>query len=162
MRFILSKDFVAGLMFVVVGGAGVLLGTEYRPGTAARMGPGYMPRLLCWTMVALGAIVMIYGILRYEPIERGRWRPLAWITVAILLFAFLVDGATMQVPLVGWTLVFPKLGLLIAGALLLVVGAYGGPEFKPTEVAIATVALLVVCWGIFIKALGLPIAALPG
>ena len=49
-----------------------------------------------------------------------------------------------------------------AGALLLVVGAYGGPEFKPTEVAIATVVLLVVCWGIFIRALGLPIAALPG
>jgi putative tricarboxylic transport membrane protein len=162
MRFIASKDFLAGLMFVVFGGAGVLLGTDYRMGTAARMGPGYMPRMLCWALVALGAIVMINGILRHEPIEKGRWRPLVFITLAILLFAFLVDGATMQVPLVGWTLVFPKLGLLIAGALLIIVGSYGGSEFKPTEVVIATVVLLAASWGIFIRALGLPIAPLPG
>lgn len=146
MRFLTAKDFIAGVMFVAFGALGLFLGADYRAGTAARMGPGYMPRLLCWAMVALGAVVMIRGMLAaHEPIDRGRWRPITLVTLGIIGFALLIDPA----------------GLLAAGAVLLIVGALGGPEFKWKEVLVLTVLLLAVSVGVFIWGLGLPITVLP-
>jgi hypothetical protein len=145
MRFFASKDFIAGLLFAVFGTLGIVLGTDYRLGTAARMGPGYMPRLLCWAMIALAAIIMIQGIVKFEPIDRGKLRPLTFILLAVLGFGLLIDG----------------FGLLVSGLVLLVVGAYGGPEFKVKEVAVLTVLLLALCSGIFVWGLGLPITLLP-
>jgi len=145
MRFLTSKDFLAGLMFVLFGALGLYLSMDYRVGTGSRMGPGYMPRLLCWSVIALGAIVMIRGILAHEGIERGRWRPLVLITLAIVAFSLLIDSA----------------GLLISGSALIVIGAFGGPEFKLREVVPMTAVLLAGSFAIFIWALGLPITFLP-
>jgi hypothetical protein len=145
MRFLVSKDFVSGVMFAVIGAIGLWIGAEYRSGTAARMGPGYMPRLLCWALVALGAIVMIQGVLTHEEIERGRWRPLVFVLAGVLAFGLLID----------------RTGLLVSGLVLLIVGAFGGPEFKVKEVAILTVLLLAMCSAIFIWGLSLPITLLP-
>jgi hypothetical protein len=146
MRFVTAKDFVAGLMFVVFGALGLYFGSEYRMGTGARMGPGYMPRLLCWTLVALGAVIALRGVAgAYEPIDRGRLRPLVFITAAIIAFAFLIDG----------------MGLLVGGAVLIGIGAFGGYEFRWQEVAILLVLLLAMCSAIFIWGLSLPITLLP-
>ncbi len=41
-----QKDFFAGLMYLVVGGAFAIGANEYNIGTAARMGPGYFPLIL--------------------------------------------------------------------------------------------------------------------
>src|SRR6266404_5118301 len=40
------KDFAAGLMFVAFGVAAIAIGSGYPLGVAARMGPGYFPRIL--------------------------------------------------------------------------------------------------------------------
>ena len=40
------KDFVAGLMFIAIGIAAIVIASNYTLGTAARMGPGYFPRIL--------------------------------------------------------------------------------------------------------------------
>lgn len=145
MRFLTSKDLLSGAMFALFGALGLYFGADFRMGTAARMGPGYMPNLLCWALVALGAVIMIQGLLSHEEIDRGRWRPLVFILLAVLLFGLLVDG----------------MGLLLSGFALLFVGAYGGPEFKVKEALALTVLLLAMCAGIFIWGLGLPITLLP-
>jgi hypothetical protein len=40
------KDFYAGLLFVAFGVVAIIIARNYPLGTAARMGPGYFPRLL--------------------------------------------------------------------------------------------------------------------
>ena len=145
MRIVTSKDFLSGVLFVAFGAIGLYIGTEYRTGTASRMGPGYMPRLLCWSLVALGAVIMVQGVLKHEEIERSHWRPLVFILLAVLAFGLLID----------------RMGLLVSGLVLLLVGSFGGPEFKAKEAAILTVVLLAMCSGIFIWGLGLPITLLP-
>ena len=48
------KDFLAGLIFVAFGIAAIVLGSGYPLGTAARMGPGYFPRILGILLIVLG------------------------------------------------------------------------------------------------------------
>src|SRR5229473_2536330 len=40
------KDFFAGLIFIAFGLAAIIIGSNYSLGSAARMGPGYFPRIL--------------------------------------------------------------------------------------------------------------------
>ena len=40
------KDFWAGVLFVALGVVAIFVGSRYTLGTAARMGPGYFPRIL--------------------------------------------------------------------------------------------------------------------
>ncbi len=40
------KDFFAGLIFIAFGLAAIIIGSNYALGSAARMGPGYFPRIL--------------------------------------------------------------------------------------------------------------------
>ena len=48
---------------------GLWLSRDYPIGTALRMGTGYVPRLLCWVLLALGACVLVQGLR-----ERARGR----------------------------------------------------------------------------------------
>ena len=52
------KDFYAGLLFIAFGVAAIVIGSNYALGTAARMGPGYFPRILGILLVTLGAILV--------------------------------------------------------------------------------------------------------
>jgi hypothetical protein len=146
VKLLTAKDFLAGLMFVAFGVLGVVVGSEYRMGTAARMGPGYLPRLLSWTLVALGAVIMWRGVLgEHEAIERGRWGPIILITLSIIAFALLID----------------PMGLLAAGAVLIMMGAFAAPPFKWPETLAATVLLLALSAAVFVWGLQLPITLLP-
>jgi hypothetical protein len=146
MRTLITKDVLAGLLFMAFGAAGLWLGADYRMGTMSRMGPGYMPRVLCWSLVAVGVVVMLRGVFAgYEAIRSGRWRPIACITFGIIAFALLID----------------RMGLLAAGSVLVALGSLGGPEFKWREAVVLVVVLLAVCVGIFVWGLGLSITVLP-
>ena len=49
------KDVLAGLLFMGVAAFGLWISRDYPIGTALRMGTGYVPRLLCWILLGLGA-----------------------------------------------------------------------------------------------------------
>ena len=55
MKIKSQKDFLSGLMFLVVGGIFAWGATNYSIGTGARMGPGYFPMLLGVLLAILGA-----------------------------------------------------------------------------------------------------------
>ena len=146
MRLLFQKDFLAGIVIAAFGALGLAIGAGYRMGTAARMGPGYLPRLLSWSLVALGALVMLRGLAGAgEPVERGRWRPLIVVTLAIVVFALLIE----------------RMGLLAAGAALIVVGACASPAVKWHETLAAMVLLLALSAAVFVWGLQLPITLLP-
>jgi putative tricarboxylic transport membrane protein len=144
--FRINQDFVAGLMFAGWGIAGLWVGRDYAMGSALRMGPGYMPRLLCWGLLILGVIIAVKGaMMTGERLDRWHWRPLAVVSLAVLAFAFLLEPA----------------GLLVATFAIVVIGALGGPEFKLTEALILAAGLAVGAVAIFVYALKLPLPIWP-
>ena len=55
-------DVLAGLLFIAVAAFGLWVSRDYPVGTALRMGTGYVPRLLCWILLGLGAIMLVQGL----------------------------------------------------------------------------------------------------
>ena len=145
-RLKVNQDLVAGLMLIAFGVLGLFLGKAYPMGTSLRMGPGYLPTVLCWILVVLGAIVggkgAAFGGL---PLERWYFRPLIMVCLGLMTFAFLIEGV----------------GLPAAVMATVVVGAMGGMEFRLVEVIILGVVLAAAAVAIFIYGLGLPMPILP-
>ena len=145
-RFHVNQDFVSGLMFVGWGVAGLWIGRDYPMGSALRMGPGYLPRLLCWGLVILGLAIAIKGaMVAGEKLERWRWRPLVVVSLSVLAFAFLLEPG----------------GLLVATLAIVVIGAFGGPEFQLIESIILAAGLAAGAVVIFVYGLKLPLPIWP-
>ena len=74
MNRFLSKDFLSGLLFIAFGLTALYFGRNLATGTTVRMGPGYVPQLLSYIMLALGfviaALALVYG---GEPAEAPKW-----------------------------------------------------------------------------------------
>jgi putative tricarboxylic transport membrane protein len=145
-RFKVNQDLVAGLMFIAFGALGLILGKAYPMGTSVRMGPGYLPTLLCWILITLGAIVGGKGaIVGGLPLERWYFRPLLMVCAGLMVFALLIEGV----------------GLPAAVMATVVVGALGGQEFRLLEVIALAIVLAIMAIAIFIYGLGLPMPIIP-
>ena len=73
IRLVVSKDFWSGLMFAGFGVLALALGSNLAVGTAIRMGPGYVPRMLSYILIALGIVILVRAVIDPgEPIERLR------------------------------------------------------------------------------------------
>src|SRR2546429_145553 len=85
------------------------LSRNYPIGTALRMGTGYVPRLLCWILMGLGAVVLVQGLRETNsgrPGEGGaltRLWPILVVTASLVAF-----GLTLE-----------RLGLVVAIFLLI-------------------------------------------
>jgi hypothetical protein len=141
-----SKDFWAGLMFVGFGLVFAVTSQQYSIGTAGRMGPGYFPVLLGLVLIAIGAIIALRPIVaEREPVPRIHVVPLAIMVAAISLFGLFIE----------------PLGLVVSVAVLVVLVARSGDEFRWREVAILALALVVFSVAIFVYALGLQLSVWP-
>jgi hypothetical protein len=145
---LISKDFLAGLTFMGLGLAGLVIARGYDMGTARTMGPGYFPWLLSAGLLFLGAVIFIQGIASKarEPIEDMQWRPVVLVTAAIFLFGMLIERA----------------GLIVSLAILIALGSYAGKEARWKEVAILGAGLIVFCTAVFVYGVKLPLSVLPG
>ena len=144
------KDVLAGVMFMAVAVLGLWISREYPIGTALRMGTGYVPRLLCWVLLALGCIVLLGGLRGGSsgsagPAASFAWRPLLFVAGSLVLFGLSIE----------------RLGLVGAILLLVVTGALASRTLRPLETILAALALIALCWGIFILGLGLTIRVWP-
>jgi hypothetical protein len=145
-----QRDFWAGIMFIVTGlafGAGAYV--NYSMGTAARPGPAYFPFGLGVILAVLGVMILMSGISKQPP-DDGRISAFAWRPLAVIIFAVVLFG-----------LLLPRLGLVVALPVLIIVSAWGGDEFHWIEAIILAVVLTVFSWLVFIKGLGLTIPVLP-
>jgi hypothetical protein len=149
LQLLARKNVLAGLLFMGVAILGLFLSRDYPIGTALRMGTGYVPRLLCWILLALGACVLLQG-LRERPSAQGTvarlgWRPLVLVTASLALFAVTLE----------------RLGLVFAILLLTVTGAYAIRGRGIIETLVAALLLIGLSWGIFIYGLQLTIRVWP-
>jgi hypothetical protein len=142
------KNVLAGLLFMAVALLGLYLSRDYPVGTMLRMGTGYVPRLLCWVLLALGAGVALAGAFgaddRVTP-DASPWRSLIFVPASLVAFALTAES----------------LGLVISCALLVVVGGFAGRHMRIIEVAITAIVLSALCVAIFVYGLALPISIWP-
>jgi putative tricarboxylic transport membrane protein len=146
MRIRAPKDFWAGVMFGGFAVVAILAARGYSFGTAGKMGPGYFPLLLGGVLGVLSTILIGRSVV-FEGGRLPRFHapPLAIIAVAVCLFGLLIE----------------PLGLIVALAVLTVLSAWAGPQFRLPEVLALAVALIVFSVGVFVYALGLPIPIWP-
>jgi hypothetical protein len=149
-RLLVEHDVWAGLLFVAFGCVALLLGRDLEVGAAAEMGEGYVPRAMAIALLALGTLVIVLAWLRGpgEPgsqIEALRWRPLLFVTVAILAFAAALE----------------PLGLVAAIGASVVAANFAGQPLALRPLALLTVVLCLGVLAVFVWGLGLPLYALP-
>jgi hypothetical protein len=132
------KDFYAGLLFMSFGLAALVISWSYPLGAAARMGPGYFPRVLGILLLGLGAVLSLSGIRSTGEVLSGwRWRPLIIVLLSVGLFCLTAL----------W------LGLVVASITLVFISSVASEEFRWKEALIsgaiqAATAVLVFVYGL--------------
>jgi len=136
-----NRDWIAGLLFIVLVALATVLARDYPFGTTMRMGPGYFPTMLGGILLVFGATILLRGIRSGERVK-GEWgvRPLAWITLSIVLFGFLLD----------------RVGMVPATVVTLFAAAAAGREFRLKEVLLLAIVMTAFSVAVFSYGLKLP------
>lgn len=143
-----QRDFWAGVMFIVIGGAFAVLSLQYQVGTAAKMGPGYFPMVLGILMALLGVIVGLTGLSMKAPVVKLSpvgWRELFLVLLSVALFAGLLN----------------TMGVIVALIVLVLVSSLASHEFNLKTTVLAAVVLCVMCWAVFVYGLELQFPVWP-
>jgi hypothetical protein len=152
-----QKDFLSGLMFLVVGGVFAWGATHYSIGTGARMGPGYFPLMLGILLAILGGIILIGAFVVQTPdgdkVSKIAWKPLGYILGANLVFGVMLGG----LPKLG----IPSFGLIAAIYALVIIASKAGDEFRLKSVLMLATVLSVGSYGAFIALLKLQMPVWP-
>ena len=140
------KDFFAGLLFIAFGLAAIVIGSNYTLGTAARMGPGYFPRILGILLIALGSALAIRA-LRFNgpPVPAFKWRPLLVVLISVATFGLIVN----------------RVGVVVSTMLLIVAASAASHEFRWRESLIAGAILAALAVGVFVVGLKLQLPIWP-
>ncbi|HTS21238.1 MAG TPA: tripartite tricarboxylate transporter TctB family protein [Casimicrobiaceae bacterium] len=141
------KDFCAGLIFVAFGIAAIALGSEYPLGTAARMGPGYFPRILGILLIVLGGGLSLRALrLPGAALPGWKWRPVLVVLLSVVVFGLLLT----------------RLGLALSTVGLIFAASAASREFRPKEALVSGVLLAALAVGVFVFGLKLVIPIWPG
>lgn len=140
------KDFYAGVLFMSFGLAALVIARSYPLGTAARMGPGYFPRVLGILLLGLGALLSLSGFRSTgDALSGWRWRPLAIVLLSVGVFCL-----TAQ-----W------LGLVLASLMLVFFSSVADEEFSWKEALLSGVIQAVSAVAVFVYGLGVPFPVWP-
>ncbi len=140
------KDFFAGLLFIAFGIAAIVIGSRYALGTAARMGPGYFPRILGLLLITLGLTLAVRALrISGPPIPAFKWRPLLIVLLSVVAFGLMVNHA----------------GVVVSTIFLIVAASAASHEFRLRESVIAGVALAALAVGVFVIGLKLQLPIWP-
>jgi hypothetical protein len=98
-------------------------------------------------LIFLGLILFFRSFAAINPEEptKTHWRPLLCIIGAALLFALLID----------------KAGMVLSAAIMMLLGGFGGWDFRWKEQLIGMIVMPAVCVAIFSYGLGLPFKLFP-
>lgn len=139
-------DFLAAALFVGFGALGLWAGRDLTLGTASSMGPGYLPRIVCWLLIIIGVTVGGIGVFRdRDEIAKPKIWPLAIILASVVGFAFVAEF----------------FGFVAASVWLLLVGSIADRDSKLREVILLTAGLTAFGALVFIVGLGVQMPIWP-
>ena len=131
------QDLLFGLFLIAVAAIALAATRTLSGGTAADMGPGYVPR----------AIAIIRGLRRpFVGIAPVRLQPLLAITASVAVFAL---SAT-------------RFGLALSSFAAILIASLATREAKPIETLLFALGLSTAAVLLFVKALALPVPIWPG
>lgn len=149
MKIESQRDFVSGIVLVIVGAAFAIGATNYDFGSASRPGPGYFPFGLGLLLAVLGLFILYTSLNREcgdgDPIGNIPWRPLICIVAALVFFGFAL----------------PRLGFLISFPSMIVITSAGSREFAWRDALLNAVLLTALSCGLFVYGLQLNIPLWP-
>ena len=157
MKIKSHKDFFAGLMYLVVGGAFAIGASSYNIGTGARMGPGYFPLILGVILGLIGLVISfkatITGPDDGDPVGKWAWRQILFILGANFAFGILLVG----LPALG----IPGFGLIVAIYALVIIASFARKEVEIKETLVLATVLAVGSYVVFVWALNLQFPVWP-
>jgi len=149
MKIRSQRDFVSGIMLVLVGAAFSIGATNYDFGSASRPGPGYFPFGLGIVLALLGLFILYTSLNREsrdgDPIGTIPWRPLICIVGALVFFGFAL----------------PRLGFLVSFPAMIVITSAGSREFAWRDALLNAAILTALSCGLFVYGLQLNIPLWP-
>jgi len=143
-----QRAFASGALFLGFAIFFYVVALGYPAGTAARMGPGYFPRLLAIVLGAIGLVVMLGSMKSaadLQSLHKWDWKGLGWVTGSVVLFALLL---------------FPA-GLIGALFVLIMVSSKASPEFTWKGALANAAVLIALCLVVFVYGLGLRLPVWP-
>ena len=153
-RMLKRQDVLAGLLFMAIAALGLWVSRNYSIGTALRMSTGYVPRLLCWILLLIGAGLGFAGIRERDASLHASeasgetdsaTRPLIFVIGSLVAFGLSIE----------------RLGLVVATLLLVGIGSFATRGLRLFETVIAGIVLASIAVGIFILGLGITIPVWP-
>jgi hypothetical protein len=142
-----DRPALAFAIFLVVLAAVALYGTRTLTiGTAASMGPGYVPRALAWIIMAFGVAIGLGGLLSpRRPLPAFNLRPLGSVLVSLAIFALLL----------------PKGGLVLATLGTMACATFATADYRWRESVVFAVIITAFTVLLFVNGLGLPLSVWP-
>jgi hypothetical protein len=137
-----AQDFGAGLFFVLIGGGGLVFGSDLAFGSNRSMGPGYFPTIISILIIGLGLIVAFRAlVVDGPPIEAIRLRPVLFLLGSLLVFALSIN----------------VMGVVISAILLVLVSAYARRDVNLVEAIVFGVLITAAILVLFVYGLGQPL-----
>jgi hypothetical protein len=136
-------DLAFAAFLIAIGALAFALAGQLSIGSAASMGPGYVPR-------GLAILIMLYGLVLAvracfsgrQPFPDVAFRPLLLISAAVAVFA----------------IVLPLAGLAVTSVAVVICAGFASYDVRLRENAILAIVLAAFAVLLFVKALGLPFA----
>jgi Tripartite tricarboxylate transporter TctB family len=149
----LHPDFWVGGFFAAVGGLVWQQGSTLRQGTAASMGPGFVPLWLGVGLVLVGTLIALRSLRQQATRDGGdglaagyqALQPIAVTTAGLLAFSISLDS---------W-------GLFIASTLLVALARFDSWVRRPIEIAALAFLLAAISIAIFRYGLSVPVPIWP-
>lgn len=139
-------DLLTAALFAVMGGVGLAMSWHLDVGSLAQMGPGFLPRVVCFLLIAVGLAVGLPALRRpLQHIEPIKWRPVVVITGAIIVFAY---AAT-------------HLGFVLASLWLIIAGSFADPGGRWRHILLLAAGLTLFGALVFVYGLGVQIPLWP-
>ena len=136
------QDFIGGVLALAFGAFMLDKALAYPMGSMLRMGPGFFPAVLSVLIIVLGAALALHGLRQRAaaPAVEIRLRPIAMISIAVVLFALLIE----------------RFGIVPATMALILVSSLAGARVRPWRVLIMAAATTAAIYVIFIVILQMP------
>ncbi len=150
----LAADFLCAGFVAAFGSTVLLASADLAPTNDMGVGPGYLPRVCGWLLIGLAVLIAVPAALRAS--QRRTVVDAATELRPQVRRALLVSAAVL-----GFALLLPYVGLLLAILTLVAVATRASNQISLAATLLIGGALALVCTGLFIFGLGLPLPVWP-